>query len=152
MICDALTMPLFKSMDEIFGNFFLQSVYLRNNCICTCSNASLFNRIYYVNTQLLVVLLSQYIYICLHISSCRQHGNSFLCLLMFIFMFSLFQVVQEYERAVIFRLGRLLAGGSKGPGKFFNMQDIFLSIIKKIILFQVSFSYCHALNHIKKLI
>ena len=27
------------------------------------------------------------------------------------------QVVQEYERAVIFRLGRLLSGGSKGPGK-----------------------------------
>jgi hypothetical protein len=26
-------------------------------------------------------------------------------------------VVQEYERAVIFRLGRLLEGGSKGPGK-----------------------------------
>ena len=26
------------------------------------------------------------------------------------------QVVQEYERAVIFRLGRLLQGGSKGPG------------------------------------
>ena len=31
-----------------------------------------------------------------------------------------FQVVQEYERAVIFRLGRLLSGGSKGPGKFFS--------------------------------
>lgn len=28
-----------------------------------------------------------------------------------------FQVVQEYERAVIFRLGRLLHGGSRGPGK-----------------------------------
>lgn len=27
------------------------------------------------------------------------------------------QVVQEYERAVIFRLGRLLSGGSRGPGK-----------------------------------
>ena len=26
------------------------------------------------------------------------------------------KVVQEYERAVIFRLGRLLSGGSKGPG------------------------------------
>ena len=26
------------------------------------------------------------------------------------------QVVQEYERAVIFRLGRLLNGGAKGPG------------------------------------
>jgi hypothetical protein len=25
--------------------------------------------------------------------------------------------VQEYERAVIFRLGRLLSGGAKGPGK-----------------------------------
>ena len=29
---------------------------------------------------------------------------------------SFLQVVQEYERAVIFRLGRLLQGGSKGPG------------------------------------
>jgi hypothetical protein len=27
-----------------------------------------------------------------------------------------FQVVQEYERAVIFRLGRLMQGGAKGPG------------------------------------
>ncbi|XP_019618407.1 PREDICTED: erythrocyte band 7 integral membrane protein-like isoform X5 [Branchiostoma belcheri] len=29
------------------------------------------------------------------------------------------KVVQEYERAVIFRLGRLLPGGAKGPGIFF---------------------------------
>ena len=27
------------------------------------------------------------------------------------------KIVQEYERAVIFRLGRILGGGSKGPGK-----------------------------------
>ena len=27
------------------------------------------------------------------------------------------QIVQEYERAVIFRLGRLLEGGTKGPGQ-----------------------------------
>jgi len=36
--------------------------------------------------------------------------------------FSLFfvvKVVQEYERAVIFRLGRLVSGGAKGPGVFF---------------------------------
>ena len=26
-------------------------------------------------------------------------------------------MVQEYERAVIFRLGRLLNGGAKGPGE-----------------------------------
>ncbi|CAD5228848.1 unnamed protein product [Bursaphelenchus okinawaensis] len=29
------------------------------------------------------------------------------------------KVVQEYERAVIFRLGRLLPGGARGPGIFF---------------------------------
>ena len=39
-----------------------------------------------------------------------------------------FKVVQEYERAVIFRLGRLLHGGSRGPGKpilylLFEFQD-----------------------------
>ena len=30
-----------------------------------------------------------------------------------------FDNMQEYERAVIFRLGRLLAGGARGPGVFF---------------------------------
>merc|ERR1712107_316991 len=35
-----------------------------------------------------------------------------------------FKVVQEYERAVIFRLGRLHAGGSKGPGIFFVLPCI----------------------------
>ena len=29
----------------------------------------------------------------------------------------IWKVVQEYERAVIFRLGRLLNGGAKGPGQ-----------------------------------
>ena len=31
------------------------------------------------------------------------------------------KVVQEYERAVVFRLGRLRSGGAKGPGLFFVM-------------------------------
>ncbi|CAD5114793.1 DgyrCDS3832 [Dimorphilus gyrociliatus] len=34
------------------------------------------------------------------------------------------KVVQEYERAVIFRLGRLLSGGAKGPGIFFVLPCI----------------------------
>ncbi|XP_067130037.1 band 7 protein AGAP004871-like isoform X2 [Centruroides vittatus] len=34
------------------------------------------------------------------------------------------KVVQEYERAVIFRLGRLLQGGAKGPGIFFILPCI----------------------------
>ena len=32
--------------------------------------------------------------------------------------FRIFQVVQEYERAVIFRLGRVVSGGAKGPGTY----------------------------------
>jgi len=35
-----------------------------------------------------------------------------------------FRVVQEYERAVIFRLGRLVSGGAKGPGIFFILPCI----------------------------
>lgn len=34
-----------------------------------------------------------------------------------IWYIDVFQVVQEYERAVIFRLGRVVSGGAKGPGK-----------------------------------
>jgi len=34
-------------------------------------------------------------------------------------LFFVIKVVQEYERAVIFRLGRLLSGGASGPGVFF---------------------------------
>ena len=36
----------------------------------------------------------------------------------------LLKVVQEYERAVIFRLGRLKSGGAKGPGLFFIVPCI----------------------------
>ena len=38
-------------------------------------------------------------------------------------LLSFFQVVQEYERAVIFRLGRLLQGGSRGPGQFIDIYE-----------------------------
>jgi erythrocyte band 7 integral membrane protein len=43
--------------------------------------------------------------------------------------------VKEYERAVIFRLGRILSGGAKGPGLFFilpcidNIQNVDLRTI-----------------------
>jgi len=47
------------------------------------------------------------------------------------------KVVQEYERAVIFRLGRLRAGGAKGPGLFFVMPCI--DTYKKVDLRTVSF-------------
>lgn len=39
-------------------------------------------------------------------------------------VFLCFKVVQEYERAVIFRLGRLRSGGARGPGVFFVLPCI----------------------------
>jgi len=50
------------------------------------------------------------------------------------------QIVQEYERAVIFRLGRLLPGGAKGPGTD-NNNDI----TKKFIVFCISLFLLHPL-------
>ena len=47
------------------------------------------------------------------------------------------QVVQEYERAVIFRLGRLRPGGAKGPGIFFVIPC--LDNYRKVDLRTVSF-------------
>ncbi|XP_037793552.1 band 7 protein AGAP004871-like [Penaeus monodon] len=47
------------------------------------------------------------------------------------------KVVQEYERAVIFRLGRLLKGGAKGPGIFFVVPCI--DSYRKVDLRTVSF-------------
>jgi len=39
-------------------------------------------------------------------------------------LFMCFKIVQEYERAVIFRLGRLVSGGARGPGIFFIVPCI----------------------------
>ena len=49
------------------------------------------------------------------------------------------KVVQEYERAVIFRLGRLLSGGARGPGVFFIIPcvDIYEVIDMRVQNFSV---------------
>lgn len=49
------------------------------------------------------------------------------------------KVVQEYERAVIFRLGRLLEGGSKGPGIFFVIPcvDSYTKVDMRVLTFDV---------------
>ena len=54
---------------------------------------------------------------CLTISiySCSVHLQS----LMRVIILTSLVAVQEYERSVIFRLGRLLSGGARGPGVFF---------------------------------
>ncbi len=43
----------------------------------------------------------------------------FTLLVVLTILISSFRIVKEYERAVIFRLGRLIKGGAKGPGWFF---------------------------------
>ncbi|XP_025114197.1 band 7 protein AGAP004871-like isoform X3 [Pomacea canaliculata] len=49
------------------------------------------------------------------------------------------KVVQEYERAVIFRLGRLVAGGAKGPGLFFIIpcMDSYTKVDLRTVSFDV---------------
>ena len=48
-------------------------------------------------------------------------------------------LVQEYERSVIFRLGRLLSGGARGPGVFFILPcvDVYEKIDMRTQTFNV---------------
>ncbi|CAB3368870.1 Hypothetical predicted protein [Cloeon dipterum] len=64
-------------------------------------------------------------------------------LLVFTLPFSLcfaFKVVQEYERAVIFRLGRLRTGGARGPGIFFVLPcvDTYCKVDLRTVSFDVA--------------
>ena len=49
------------------------------------------------------------------------------------------KVVQEYQRAVIFRLGRIVTGGAKGPGLFFILPciDNLVTVDLRTITFDV---------------
>jgi len=49
------------------------------------------------------------------------------------------KIVQEFERAVIFRVGRLVAGGAKGPGIFFILPcvDNYIKVDLRVISFDV---------------
>ncbi|KAK7094946.1 mechanosensory protein 2-like isoform X2 [Littorina saxatilis] len=62
----------------------------------------------------------------------------FLCVITFpLSLCMCIKIVQEYERAVIYRLGRLVSGGAKGPGMFFILPCI--DEYKKVDLRTVSF-------------
>ena len=47
--------------------------------------------------------------------------------------------LQEYERAVIFRLGRLVKGGARGPGVFFIIPcvDTYEKIDMRSMTFEI---------------
>jgi len=49
------------------------------------------------------------------------------------------KIVQEYERAVIFRLGRLMQGGARGPGIFFIIPciDTYRKVDLRVVSFDV---------------
>lgn len=54
-------------------------------------------------------------------------------------LFFCFKVVKEYERAVIFRLGRLSKGGARGPGLFFILPctDNYCNVDLRTVSFNV---------------
>lgn len=54
-------------------------------------------------------------------------------------LFFCFKVVKEYERAVIFRLGRLTKGGARGPGLFFILPctDNYCKVDLRTVSFNV---------------
>ncbi|KAK7791972.1 hypothetical protein R5R35_010147 [Gryllus longicercus] len=54
-------------------------------------------------------------------------------------LFISYKVVQEYERAVIFRLGRLRRGGARGPGIFFILPciDTYCKVDLRTVSFDV---------------
>ena len=54
-------------------------------------------------------------------------------------LFQLYAIPQEYERAVIFRLGRLLTGGARGPGVFFIIPcvDVFEKIDMRTMTYEI---------------
>ena len=56
-----------------------------------------------------------------------------------LFLDNIILFFKEYERTVIFRLGRLLSGGARGPGVFFIIPcvDIFEKIDLRIQNFDV---------------
>lgn len=67
-------------------------------------------------------------------------GSILLLIITFpISIFMSFKVVQEYERAVIFRLGRVRAGGARGPGIFFILPciDTYCKVDLRTVSFDV---------------
>ena len=63
---------------------------------------------------------------CCHHYQCKHRDTAMTILFLYLhFIWWVLQVVQEYERAVIFRLGRLLSGGSKGPGNNIKQRGSF---------------------------
>jgi len=54
-------------------------------------------------------------------------------------LFFCLKIVQEYERAVIFRVGRLLHGDAKGPGIFFVFPciDEYMKVDLRVVSFDV---------------
>jgi len=55
-----------------------------------------------------------------------------LIFLLVLIILSSIKILKEYERAVVFRLGRVIQGGSKGPGLIFLIP--FIDKMKKVTL------------------
>lgn len=64
-------------------------------------------------------------------------GVAAVVIIVFVILSSSLKIVKEYERAVVFRLGRLI--GAKGPGLFFRIPgvDSFRVVDQRVVTFDV---------------
>lgn len=134
--------PLFLA--QLFKNFFL-FIFL---VLSHQSNQN--NRKEAINEgksicETLLILLAYLFFVCtLPFSLCYalkviKHyiSNNVIFIVKLFLNFKFIKIVNEYERAVIFRLGRILKGGAKGPGLFFILPCV--DTISKVDLRTVSY-------------
>ena len=67
-----------------------------------------------------------------------KKAKTIISIIVTIMTISITQVVQEYERAVIFRLGRLRPGGAKGPGIFNTDLSLLSFLYVPVIIIKAS--------------
>ena len=85
--------------------------------------------------SVLIIIVTLPFSLCLVVQVVQVRSNN--PILAFIDLYD--EYVQEYERTVIFRLGRLLSGGARGPGVFFIIPcvDIYEKIDLRVRNFNV---------------
>ena len=83
--------------------------YIGVELVCDESPGLFSHLISFCSVLLVIVTLPVSIYFTVKSQNHCHHASQILTIL----------IMKEYERAVIFRLGRLLTGGARGPGVFF---------------------------------
>ena len=124
--------PVVKGCFHIYTNLLQSEIFPPMNIISvTCDEGPGLCSLLLTMASLLMILSTLPLSLLFTIKVCLMIG--------YFVIFSPCQVVQEYERAVIFRLGRLLTGGARGPGVFFIIPcvDIYEKIDMRTKTFEI---------------